>query len=88
MKEFLVKVLGISILLSVLNVAYLAVAVCCIFAIVIDRYFETKVNTLETQKKEIEGLANQLKDSIKHLESEHGVLKLKLQNITNPGRKL
>lgn len=88
MNEFLIRVLGASVLLSVLNINYLSLSLACIVAIVVNRYFETKLNTLETQKKEIQDLAKELKSTIRALETEQSVLKIKLQNLINPGKRL
>lgn len=88
MKDFLVKVLGISMLLSIMHIAYLGIAAACIVAIVLNNYLDTKVNTFMQQKKELDALKEELHSTIRSLESEQGVLKLKVQNLANPGRKL
>lgn len=88
MKDFLIKVLGICVVLSVFHISYLALAAGCILAITLNSYLDTKLNTLEQQKKELETLRKELHSTIKSLESEQGVMKLKVQNLSNPGRKL
>lgn len=87
MRQFLAIILAVSVGLSLLDVVYLSLSAACIVAIVVNAYFETKLNTLQMQKKELQDLANDLKNTIRQLESEQGVLKLKVQNLTSPGRK-
>lgn len=88
MKDFLTKVLGICLVLSVYNLWYLTIAGASIVAIVLDTYLQTKDQSYKRQEAEIKLLAEGLKKTIKDLESEQGVLRLKVQNLTNPGRKV
>ena len=88
MKDFLTKVLGICLLMSIVNPWYLTIAGAALAAIVLNSYLEIRDQSYKRQEKEIEKLAEDVKQTIKSLESEQAVLKLKLHNIANPGRKL
>ena len=88
MREFLMKVLGICLVLSIVNLWYLALAGAAIAAIVLNSYLEVREQSYKRQAEEIERLAEDLKATIKSIESEQGVLRLKIQNLANPGRKL
>ena len=88
MREFLMKVLGICLVLSIVNLWYLALAGAAIAAIVLNSYLEVREQSYKRQAEEIERLAEDLKATIKSIESEQGVLRLKVQNLANPGRKL
>jgi len=88
MKEFLMKVLGICLVLSVMSLWYLTIAGAAILAIVLNGYLEVREKSHKQQEEEIRRLSEELKSTIKALESEQGVLRLKVQNLANPGRKL
>jgi len=88
MKDFLVKVLGICLLLSVFNLWYLTIAGTAIVAIILNSYLEVRERSYKREEERLKELATQVKEAIKALESEQGVLKLKVQNLMNPGRKL
>lgn len=88
MKEFLTKVLGICLILSVANIWYLTIAGAAIAAIVLNGYLEVREKSYKLQEREIKRLAEELKATIKTLESEQNVLRLKITNLSNPGRKL
>ena len=88
MREFLMKVLGICLVLSIVNLWYLALAGAAIAAIVLNSYLEVREQSYKRQAEEVERLAEDLKATIKSIESEQGVLRLKVQNLANPGRKL
>lgn len=88
MKEFLMKVLGICIVLSVFSLWYLTIAGAAMVAIVLNSYLEVRERSHKQQEEEIRRMAEELKSTIKALESEQGVLRLKVNNLANPGRKL
>lgn len=88
MKEFLMKVLGICLILSILNMWYLTIAGAAILAIVLNSYLEVREQSHKKQEEDVRKLGEELKSVIKSLESEQGVLRLKLQNLANPGRKV
>ena len=88
MKEFLMKVLGICIVLSVFSLLYLTIAGAAMVAIVLNSYLEVRERSHKQQEEEIRRMAEELKSTIKALESEQGVLRLKVNNLANPGRKL
>ena len=88
MREFLMKVLGICIVLSVFSLWYLTIAGSAILAIVLNSYLEVREKSHKQQEEEIKRLSEELKATIKALESEQGVLRLKVNNLANPGRKL
>jgi len=88
MKHFLAVILVISVGLSLLNIFFLTLSLGCVIAIILDSYFKSKSDSFERQRRDVENLAEEVKSTIRALESEQGVLKLKVQNLTNPGRKL
>lgn len=88
MKEFLMKVLGICLVLSVFSLWYLTIAGASILAIVLNSYLEVREKSHKQQEEEVRRMAEELKATIKALESEQGVLRLKVNNLANPGRKL
>lgn len=88
MRALLATVLVASVGLGLLDVFFLTLGVACVIAIVLDSYFQSKSDSFERQRKDVESLAEEVKSTIRALESEQGVLKLKVQNLTNPGRKL
>lgn len=88
MKDFLVKVLGICLLLSVFNLWYLTIAGISIVAIILNSYLEVRERSYKQEEEKLKELAAQVKEAVRAIESEQGVLKLKVQNLTNPGRKL
>ena len=88
MKEFLMKVLGICIVLSVFSLWYLTIAGAAMVAIVLNSYLEVRERSHKQQEEEIRRMAEELKSTIKAVESEQGVLRLKVNNLANPGRKL
>lgn len=88
MKDFLVKVLGICLLLSVINPWYLAIAGASIAAIVLNSYLEIRERSYKQEEEKLKVLQEDVREAIKELQSEQGVLKLKIQNLMNPGRKL
>lgn len=88
MKDFLTKVLGICLLLSVLNPWYLTIAGAAIAAIVLNSYLEVREHSYKKEEEKIKSLQEDVREAIKELQSEQGVLKLKVQNLMNPGRKL
>lgn len=88
MKDFLTKVLGICLLLSVLNPWYLTIAGAAIAAIVLNSYLEVREHSYKKEEEKLKSLQEDVREAIKELQSEQGVLKLKVQNLMNPGRKL
>jgi hypothetical protein len=88
MKDFLTKVLGICLVLSVYNLWYLTIVGASIVAIVLNAYLEIREQSYKRQEAELKKLADEVKKAVKDVESEQGVLKLKVQNLANPGRKL
>lgn len=88
MKDFLVKVLGICLILSIFNLWYLTIAGAAIVAIVLNSYLEVRERSYKQEEEKIKALQQDVRDAIKELQSEQGVLKLKVQNLMNPGRKL
>lgn len=88
MKDFLVKVLGICLLLSIVNPWYLTIAGAAIAAIVLNSYLEVRERSYKQEEEKLKALQQDVRDAIKDLQSEQGVLKLKVQNLMNPGRKL
>ena len=88
MREFLMKVLGICLVLSVLSLWYLTIAGAAILAIVLNSYLEVREKSHKQQEEDIKRLSEELRATIKALESEQGVLRLKVNNLANPGRKL
>ena len=87
MKDFLIKVLGICLLLSVANLWYLTIAGAAIVAIVLNSYLEVRERSYKQEEEKLHKLQAELKETLKELQSEQGVLKLKVQNLINPGRK-
>ena len=87
MRQFLAVVLAVSVGLSLIHIFYLALSLACIVAIVVNSYFETKLSTLENSKKEVMAFSEEVRNIVKKLEAEQGVLKLKVQNLSSPGRK-
>lgn len=88
MKEFLIRVLGICLLLSIVNLWYLTIAGAAIVAIVLNSYLEVRERSYQQEEEKIKLLTAEVREAVKALESEQGVLKLKVQNLMNPGRKL
>jgi hypothetical protein len=88
MKDFLVKVLGICLILSIFNLWYLTIAGASIVAIVLNSFLEVRERSYKQEEEKIKALQQDVRDAIKELQSEQGVLKLKIQNLMNPGRKL
>lgn len=88
MREFLMKVLGICLILSIFSLWYLTVAGAAILAIVLNSYLEVREKSHKQQEEDVKRLSEELRATIKALESEQGVLRLKVNNLANPGRKL
>ena len=88
MREFLMKVLGICLILSIFSLWYLTIAGAAILAIVLNSYLEVREKSHKQQEEDIKRLSEELRATIKALESEQGVLRLKVNNLANPGRKL
>lgn len=88
MKDFLVKVLGICLILSIYNLWYLTIAGSAIVAIVLNSYLEIRERSYRQEEEKLHKLQAEIKEALKELQSEQGVLKLKVQNLMNPGRKL
>lgn len=88
MKDFLIKILGICLLLSIVNLWYLTIAGAAIVAIVLNSYLEVRERSYKQEEEKLKTLQEGVREAIKELQSEQGVLKLKVQNLMNPGRKL
>jgi hypothetical protein len=88
MKDFLIKVLGICLVLSVYSLWYLTIAGAAIVAIVLNSYLEVRERSYKQEEEKLHKLQAEIKEALKELQSEQGVLKLKVQNLMNPGRKL
>lgn len=88
MKDFLVKVLGICLVLSVFSLWYLTIAGAAIVAIVLNSYLEVRERSYKQEEEKLKELQQEVREIVKELQSEQGVLKLKVQNLMNPGRKL